>query len=53
MVRAGIILAVTGIIALAHYFSGVVGVLPRRSELVTALALIVGGVALFIVAVLR
>ena len=53
MLRLGIILTVTGVLALAHYFLGNRGVLPRGAELITAIVLIVLGVPLLLVAVTR
>ena len=53
MWRVGIILTVTGIVALAHYFSGIRGVMPRGAELITSIALIVLGVPLLVVAATR
>jgi putative Mn2+ efflux pump MntP len=53
MLRLGIILTVTGVLALAHYFFGNRGVLPRRAELITAIVLIVLGVPLLVVAATR
>ncbi|MEO8250892.1 MAG: hypothetical protein ABI978_00635 [Chloroflexota bacterium] len=49
--RPGIILTVTGIVALAHYFLNLPGHLPRGAELIIAVALVVLGVPLLIVAI--
>jgi hypothetical protein len=53
MLRLGIILTVTGVLALAHYLLGNRGVLPRGAELISAIVLIVLGVALLVVAATR
>lgn len=53
MLRLGIILTVTGILALAHYFLGNRGLLPRGAELIIAIALIVLGVPLLVAAATR
>ena len=57
--RTGIILTVTGILALAHYLLTTRGIsnlprhLPPRAELIIAIVLIVLGVPLLIVAIAR
>ena len=52
--RFGIILTVTGIIALTHYFFAKGGgILPSGVELAVAIVLIVAGVPLLVVALRR
>ncbi len=50
----GIILTVTGIVALAHYFLAPLGTghLPRRTELLVAIVLVVLGIPVFVVGAL-
>ena len=52
--RPGIVLTVTGVVVLAHYFlapSGT-GYLSRRNELLIGIVLVVLGITLFVVGVL-
>lgn len=51
--RFGIILTVTGVIALVHFLATTGGRLPRPAELVIAIVLIVVGTPLLVVAVRR
>lgn len=51
MLRLGIILTVTGILAIGHYFSGNGGPLPKGADLIIGIVFIVLGVPLLVVAV--
>ena len=51
--RLGIIFTVTGILALAHYWLIGNGILPRGSDLIIGIVLIVLGVPLLMIAVRR
>jgi len=52
--RPGIILTVTGVVVLAHYFLAPSGTryLSRRNELLIAIVLVVLGITLFVVGAL-
>jgi hypothetical protein len=51
--RLGLVLAVTGMVALLHYALGGTHPISRRAELIVALVLLVAGVPLVILGVLK